>query len=192
VLLRVAQDEFKSLLATMQGAEPQFPGNFQRALEDYDKNDDGLIDYTEFQVLNKQFPMLLFPAFRLQQQMQTHSLGSRRWLEIMKGREWDNYANKYAKLHDGRRPSKPRTCASYFFRPKPVYMPKVVAVVEEHEHRDGDGGSERITDRARRIGAPPQHALSPPPPATMVQAGAHICSGIVANRAQHPGKMSRR
>lgn len=156
----IDEDEFKSLLATMQGAEPQFPGNFQRALEEYDKNDDGLIDYTEFQLLNKQFPMLLFPAFRLQQQMQTHSLGSRRWLEIMKVREWDNYANKYAKLHDGRRPSKPRTCASYFTRPKPVYMPKVVAVVEEHEHHDGDGGD----DGGSSPGGSPADRLAPDSP----------------------------
>ena len=32
-------------------ANPTFPGNYQRALEEFDRNDDGLIDFDEFCML---------------------------------------------------------------------------------------------------------------------------------------------
>lgn len=38
-------------------------------------NSDGLIDFDEFRVMDKAFPLLLFPAFKLQDSLQKHFLG---------------------------------------------------------------------------------------------------------------------
>ena len=54
-----------------------FPTNFTRALEDFDVNEDGLIDYKEFILIERRYPMILFPAFKLQDCMQRFSLGER-------------------------------------------------------------------------------------------------------------------
>jgi hypothetical protein len=38
-------------------------------------NEDGLIDYGEFLEIDRRYPLILFPAFRLQDVMQRNSLG---------------------------------------------------------------------------------------------------------------------
>ena len=48
----------------------------------FDVNDDGLIDFREFTELNKRFPLILYPAFRLQESMQKLTLGQRAWSDI--------------------------------------------------------------------------------------------------------------
>ncbi len=60
---------------TVNNAAPTFPGNFKSALEQFDVNEDGLIDYAEFLEIDRRFPMVLFPAFRLQDYMQKNTLG---------------------------------------------------------------------------------------------------------------------
>ena len=50
----------------------------------FDVNDDGLIDFYEFKELNKRFPLILYPAFRLQDSMQKFTLGEQNWAEIFK------------------------------------------------------------------------------------------------------------
>lgn len=55
---------------------PIFPGNFSRALEEFDTNDDGEIDFDEFRELNRRYPMVLFPAFRLQDAFRRKTLGA--------------------------------------------------------------------------------------------------------------------
>lgn len=59
----------------VNNASPMFPGNFQRALDEFDVNEDGLIDYNEFVELDRRYPLVLFPAFKLQDMMQKYSLG---------------------------------------------------------------------------------------------------------------------
>ena len=39
------------------------------------RNSDGLIDFDEFRVMDKAFPLLFFPAFKLQDSLQRHFLG---------------------------------------------------------------------------------------------------------------------
>ena len=63
------------LTRTINNATPMFPDNFKRALEEFDQNDDGLIDYNEFKQINRRYPMMLYPAFSTQERMQTHCLG---------------------------------------------------------------------------------------------------------------------
>ena len=60
----------------INNAAPAFPNNFKRALEEFDVNEDGLIDYAEFLQIDSRYPLVLFPAFRLQDTMQRNSLGN--------------------------------------------------------------------------------------------------------------------
>jgi hypothetical protein len=59
----------------INNASPAFPANFKRALQEFDVNEDGLIDYGEFLEIDRRYPLILFPAFRLQDVMQRNSLG---------------------------------------------------------------------------------------------------------------------
>ncbi|KAG5176268.1 hypothetical protein JKP88DRAFT_171360 [Tribonema minus] len=49
----IDEQEFMDLLHTVNNASPIFPGNFQRALDEFDVNKDGLIDFDEFRELDK-------------------------------------------------------------------------------------------------------------------------------------------
>ncbi|RHZ28175.1 hypothetical protein DYB26_005629 [Aphanomyces astaci] len=49
------------------------------AMEKFDFNGDGKVDFKEFQILNQQFPTLLYPVYRLQQSMKVHSMGESWW-----------------------------------------------------------------------------------------------------------------
>jgi hypothetical protein len=60
----------------VNNAAPAFPGNFKNALEQFDVNEDGLIDYSEFVELDRRYPLVLFPAYRLQDMMQRATLGT--------------------------------------------------------------------------------------------------------------------
>ncbi|KAJ0412447.1 hypothetical protein ATCC90586_005467 [Pythium insidiosum] len=53
--------------------------NMKQALSSFDFNDDGKIDFQEFQQLHAQFPSLLYPAFRIQQNMRIYTMGESWW-----------------------------------------------------------------------------------------------------------------
>jgi len=53
--------------------------NVLEALKKFDFNGDGKIDFKEFAMLNKQFPMVIYPAFRLQKNMMNYTLGQAFW-----------------------------------------------------------------------------------------------------------------
>ena len=44
----IDEEEFVELAAAVCGNDPMFPGNFTTALEQFDSNDDGLLDFEEF------------------------------------------------------------------------------------------------------------------------------------------------
>mmetsp|Transcript_32101 Transcript_32101/g.54133 ORF Transcript_32101/g.54133 Transcript_32101/m.54133 type:complete len:327 (+) Transcript_32101:235-1215(+) len=71
----IDEKEFVELCKCINNASPSFPGNFKKALEEFDVNEDGLIDYSEFGAIDARYPLVLFPAFRLQDVMQRNSLG---------------------------------------------------------------------------------------------------------------------
>lgn len=48
------------------------------------RNKDGVLDFEEFKIMNKRYPMLLFPCFRLQDRMQKSTLGENHWLQLHK------------------------------------------------------------------------------------------------------------
>lgn len=48
------------------------------------RNGDGLIDFDEFQKLNKRYPLILFPCFRLQSRIHKTTLSEKHWLKLAK------------------------------------------------------------------------------------------------------------
>lgn len=53
--------------------------NMKQALKSFDFNGDGKIDFDEFKQLNGLFPSLLYPAFRMQQNMRIFTMGETWW-----------------------------------------------------------------------------------------------------------------
>jgi len=78
----IDEDEFRLLCQSIHNNNPVFPGNFSNALNTFDINGDGVIDMYEFRELARRYPMLLFPAFRMQEKMQKMTLGERTWVKI--------------------------------------------------------------------------------------------------------------
>ena len=89
------------LCKAVNNMNPTFPGNFTTALEEFDQNDDGLIDFDEFQDLNRHYPLVLFPAFRLQDRIQKVTLGEKGWVAVAKRCAKAKYILEYMSLHGG-------------------------------------------------------------------------------------------
>jgi len=84
--------------------KPIFPGNIQNLFETFDVNDDGLIDFDEFQMIHKRYPMLFFPAFHLQDMLQKKTLGAKRWTTILRNKARREFVEDYKLTHDGALP----------------------------------------------------------------------------------------
>jgi hypothetical protein len=108
----------------INNASPAFPNNFKKALEEFDVNEDGLIDYSEFTAIDVRYPLILFPAFRLQDVMQRASLGESQWLTVIEKYEDNKRIEEYKAAHGGRAPPDPplkaiaKTIFPCFFREK--------------------------------------------------------------------------
>ena len=53
-----------------------------KAIEMLTSDGDGLINFREFQIIYKEYPIVLQPAFKLQESMQLKTLGARAWLRV--------------------------------------------------------------------------------------------------------------
>lgn len=86
-------------------------------MENFDSNDDGLIDFDEFRELNKRYPLILFPAFRLQDRMQRSTLGERKWTKVLEVSATEHHMESYARKHNGNLPpgSIGSRCGNYLF-----------------------------------------------------------------------------
>ena len=56
-------------------------GNVMQALKGIDFDGDGKFDFLEFSALHEKFPTVLYPAFRLQQQMCANVMGASWWFK---------------------------------------------------------------------------------------------------------------
>ncbi|CAN0314319.1 unnamed protein product [Ectocarpus sp. 6 AP-2014] len=102
----IDEREFRELAKTVNNASPMFPGNFAKALLDFDTNSDGQIDFEEFRAMDKAFPLLFFPAFRLQDSLQKFFLGSTFWVKAQEGVLARQGVAEYQATHGGRAPDK--------------------------------------------------------------------------------------
>ena len=104
----IDEEEYCEVMKGLNSSNPVFPGNFQRALEEFDQNDDGLIDFNEFKSLARQYPILFFPAFRLQDRMQQATLGAAWWVKAHEYVSKKQFYDSYTENHGGNAP--PLTC----------------------------------------------------------------------------------
>lgn len=111
----IDEEEYCEVMKGLNNTNPMFPGNFQRALEEFDQNDDGMIDYNEFKALARQYPIVFFPAFRLQDRMQRATLGEKRWVKVHEFVAKKRYFEHYAKTHGGNAPPLTRCQAVRMF-----------------------------------------------------------------------------
>ena len=103
----IDEQEFVDLCKHVNNASPTYPGNFKNALENFDVNEDGLIDYAEFIELERRYPLILFPAFRLQDSLQSFSLGHSKWIQIIEEYSRQRKIDEYKALHGGKAPPEP-------------------------------------------------------------------------------------
>jgi len=103
----IDEKEFIELCKTVNNASPTFPANFKNALQEFDVNEDGLIDYGEFLELDRRYPLVLFPAFRLQDRMQKISMGEKMWLQVVENYSRQKKIEEYKATHGGRLPPDP-------------------------------------------------------------------------------------
>lgn len=103
----IDEKEFVELCKTVNNANPTFPRNFKTALQEFDVNEDGLIDYSEFLEIERRYPLVLFPAFRLQDIMQKLSMGEFVWLEVIADYAENRRIEEYRATHGGRAPPEP-------------------------------------------------------------------------------------
>lgn len=70
--------ELTHLMEMLHGEDGQ-TSNMKQALKSFDFNGDGKIDFHEFTQLHAQFPSLLYPVFRIQQNMRLYTMGETWW-----------------------------------------------------------------------------------------------------------------
>lgn len=63
--------------------DSKFDGNVKAAQEKIMSDDNGEIDFEEFRMLARDYPLMLQPAFELQDKMHTHTLGGKDWVGVM-------------------------------------------------------------------------------------------------------------
>lgn len=113
----IDEKEFVELVKCVNNASPMFPGNFGTAIQMFDVNDDGLIDFNEFVDIDRRFPLVLFPAFRLQDRMQKMTLGAAEWRSINEAVVRCNREQEYREKHNGREMPQPllrKVAVKYF------------------------------------------------------------------------------
>ncbi|KAF4134894.1 EF-hand domain pair [Phytophthora infestans] len=100
----IGDKELRRLVSIVNDGQSRFSGNINTALTEFDRNKDGVIDFEEFKNLNKRFPMLLFPCFRLQDRMQKATLGDNHWLQLHKRLYERLKSENYQRKHNGALP----------------------------------------------------------------------------------------
>lgn len=105
----IDEDEFIMLAQWLQTKTPIFPGNLQTAMETFDVDDDGCLNKKEFHELWKRYPLILFPAFRVQSSLQKAYLGEDYWKWCAEDVKREAEIKKWRRTHGGAFPVEPRS-----------------------------------------------------------------------------------
>ena len=80
----IERDELVALSeAVLSMSEGSYKGNHATFMENLDVNSDGMLDFPEFMVINDRFPMVFFPAFKIQDVLRNATLGVSRWKALI-------------------------------------------------------------------------------------------------------------
>jgi Ca2+-binding EF-hand superfamily protein len=139
------EEEFLEVAKSVNDASPMFPGNFQTALEEFDQNDDGLIDFDEFNILNRRYPLVLFPAFRLQDNMQKATLGAEGWTKVGRRVFKANYIAEYMKVHGGEVPQE-----TFFKKLSNCFQPTIEVQMAHRITQQGEFDDSKGSKKKRR------------------------------------------
>jgi Ca2+-binding EF-hand superfamily protein len=99
--------EFKMLIETLtpthyaKGDKSKgiFPGNFKRMLQEYDLNEDGMLDFHEFRMMERTYPSILYPLFKVQDLVQTSTIGRQRYCNVMAEQQISAKLRQYMHTH---------------------------------------------------------------------------------------------
>ena len=81
----LSHGEFLNLSTDVQSSSGTlFPGNFAAFVDGFDQNNDGMVDFREFMLIDHQFPMVFYPAFQLQEQLWRKTIGKIQWGKLTK------------------------------------------------------------------------------------------------------------
>lgn len=151
----ISEYEFRDLCKYVNNSNPTFPGNFKKALELFDTNQDGMIDYREFCEMERKFPMIFYPAFRLQDTMQKNTLGETEWNYVLQNYAHNQAVEEYRDTHGGRSP--PLSCIESlygvfcccFVKRKKVSRSLLKEGMSDHQHHAIE---QRVTNVQKKAG----------------------------------------
>ena len=69
--------EVRALVQSVYGSHYKNNRRIARIIELVDKNDDGMISFEEFQDFNRNYPIMLFPSFQMQNIIRERLFGYR-------------------------------------------------------------------------------------------------------------------
>lgn len=102
----LSESEYLDMMRHIITFAPDFPDNYAHALEQFDTNRNGLLDFDVFVRMEFKYPMLVYPAFHLQDDMWKCSLGTQTWLTVLKAYNKKSYLLDYMAKHNGQGPPK--------------------------------------------------------------------------------------
>ena len=106
----IESDELTALIDMLH--DNKLSGNCKIAMDKFDTNRDGKIDFGEFTYMDKAFPMLLFPAFRMQKNLMEHTVGKKFWegrrAMLAEGREKERRETEKLRIQEEKRREKLR------------------------------------------------------------------------------------
>ena len=79
----IDEEEAGQLIKMLNEQDPKFIDNIRLAAEEIRGDEDGQITFDEFRELSQRFPLMLQPAFDLQDKMHDCTLGPKGWVQVM-------------------------------------------------------------------------------------------------------------
>lgn len=89
----------------INNANPIFPSNYYKSLDNFDVNQDGLIDFEDFINIEKKFPLVFYPLFFIQDRIQQETFGIDTWTHILRDYTYAKYVEDYKLNHGGHKPN---------------------------------------------------------------------------------------